>query len=294
MPVMTEESLWQQLQNEAFTTPLLRGWTAWLYPTMKERQLIVELDQSGCTAGLLLADNEALDQLVSEGVKSGHLPIGGAPATHLRQKASVADDVQNLDQYMLAYGPMLGRQAEQSLNPFHVPGRDPLPSLDLLRDPFDAQAHAIEAVRKSLDRQKALMLVGEMGTGKTLMAMAAIHTHAKGRAYRALVFCPGQLVQKWEREIRQTLPGTEVIQLTSWKSLLHLKRRRKPDRVEWYVLARDRAKLGAKWQPSYGRSRNGSGGFIRCPQCGLRLVTENREPIRVGKPAKNGRAGTGL
>jgi len=45
-------------------------------------------------------------------------------------------------------------------------------------------AHVIEAVRKALCRQKSLMLVGEMGTGKTIMGMAAIHAHAHKRQNR--------------------------------------------------------------------------------------------------------------
>src|SRR5205823_295447 len=130
--------------------------------------------------------------------------------------------------------------------PLHVPGHDPVPALALLRAPFDAQAHVIEATRKALCRQKAIVLVGEMGTGKTIMAVAAAHAHARGKPYRALVFCPGHLVNKWDREIRETIPDAEVIQIETWKDLLHLDRVNKPHGAEWYVIARDRAKLGAK------------------------------------------------
>ena len=45
-------------------------------------------------------------------------------------------------------------------------------------------AGCIEGIRKALDRQKALLLVGEMGTGKTLMSLAAIHAHTAGLPYR--------------------------------------------------------------------------------------------------------------
>src|SRR4051794_6863986 len=102
-----------------------------------------------------------------------------------------------------------------------------------MRDPFEAQSHAIEATRKALVRQKSLLLVGEMGTGKTLMGMAAIHAHAGSQPYRALVFCPGQLVSKWEREIRETLPNVRVNQIEHWTNLLHLDRTIKPVGVEW-------------------------------------------------------------
>lgn len=133
-----------------------------------------------------------------------------------------------------------------------------------------------------------------MGTGKSLMALAAIHAHAGGRPYRALVFCPGQLVNKWEREIRDTIGGAEITQIESWKNLLHLDRARKPAGIEWYIIARDRAKLGAKWKPAHQVRTRVIDGFLRCPQCGCRLVDDKREPLIVGQPGKNGQAGTGL
>jgi hypothetical protein len=292
MPVMTQATLGQLLKADPFTTPLLAEWMPWLYQQMKRRGLIVELMQAGCQAGLLLADSDALDELVSEGIRQGHLHIGGQASR--RRARNGHEAIQNLDEYMLAYGRLLGQQAERSLDPLHVPGRDPLPTLELLREPFEAQSHVIEAARKALQRQKALLIVGEMGTGKTLMAIAAVHAHAGSRSYRGLVFCPGQLVGKWEREIRETIGGGEVIQIASWRNLLRLNRTRKPSRIQWYIIARDRAKLGARWRPAVERRHHGDDGFLRCPSCGRRLVDDQREPLELGYPAQDGRPGTGL
>ena len=47
-----------------------------------------------------------------------------------------------------------------------------MPVLDLIRTPFEAQQHVIEAARQALRRQKSILLVGEMGTGKTIMGMS--------------------------------------------------------------------------------------------------------------------------
>jgi hypothetical protein len=294
MPVLNEETVWQQIRGDRFTTPLLRAWMPWLYDEMKRRGDLIELTQSGCQAGLLLAEGEALDALVSEGVRNGSLAINGQTARSIHEHQPRAEDgVQSLDDYLRTYGPLLGQQAERSLEPLHVPGRDPLPAMNLLRLPFEAQAHVIEATCKALRRQKALLLVGEMGTGKTLMAMAAIHAHAAGRAYRALVFCPGQLLNKWQREIRQTISDVEVIPIHTWKNLLSKDRATRPTGAEWYIIARDRAKLGARWQPAYLR-RATDAGFLRCPQCGLRLVDDQRNPLQVGSPGKEGRSGSGL
>ena len=53
LPAMTDEALWQHLRSDSFTTPLLREWVPWLTQKMKEREIIVELSQSGCQAGLV-------------------------------------------------------------------------------------------------------------------------------------------------------------------------------------------------------------------------------------------------
>jgi len=295
LPVVTAEAVWQLLHKEPFTTPLLREWMLWLLTAMKERGMITGLTQSGSEAGILALDNDTLDALVSEGLRDGHLKIDGWSRDQANLGAtSHRENVTDLDGYLKRYGRLLGQQAERSLTPLHVPGRDPLPTLDLLRDPFEAQAHAAEAVRKALRRQKSVLLVGEMGTGKSLMSLAAVHALAAGRPYRALVMCPGQLAAKWEREITETIPGAEVIQIESWKSLLRLDRIAKPTRAEWYIIARDRAKLGPKWRPAYVRRDHAQDGFLRCPDCGRRLVDGKREPVFVGQPGQNGKAGTGL
>jgi hypothetical protein len=295
MPVVSDETVWQRLQSHRFTTPLVREWIPWLSQEMKQRSIVVSLTQNGCQAGLMLADDDTLDELVSKGIKKGLLAINGCdPGQGSVNGKNHQGEIKNLEEYLVAYGSLLGKQAERSLEPLHVPDRDTLPSLDLLRNPFEAQSHVIEAARKALGRQKSILLVGEMGTGKSLMGLSAIHAHAAGRPYRALVFCPGQLVNKWEREIRDTILNVEVFQIESWMNLLHLDRTSKPTGAEWYVIPRDRAKLGAKWQPACQIRPLLTDGFLRCPQCGRRLVDDKREPLHIGQQGKNGQPGTGL
>lgn len=294
LPVVTDETVWQLLRSDRFTTPLIREWVPWLAGEMTKRGVLVPLSQVGCQAGLVTADSDTLDHLVCDGIRKKHLTITGQTAGDVGSNGTRRREIKHLEDYLATHGPLLGKQAERTLDPLHVPGQQPLPALDLLRLPFDAQSHVIEAARKALNRQKSILLVGEMGTGKTLMGMAAVHAHAGGRPYRALVFCPGQLVNKWERELRETVPGAAVIQIESWQTLLPLSRARKPAGVEWYVIARDRAKLGAKWRPAYQLRTHMADGFLRCPQCGRRLVNDKREPLLIGQPARDGRPGSGL
>src|SRR5258708_13762134 len=196
-------------------------------------------------------------------------------------------DIDSLDEYLQRHGKLLAAQAEQSLRPLHRPGRDPLLVAQLLRKPFPAQSHVISAGVKALKRQKSLLVVGEMGSGKTLLGMGIVHTHAGGRPYRALVFAPGQLCKKWQRELQETIPDVQVIQLQSWKDVVRL-RPMPPRGPTWYVIARDSAKLGSKWRPAYHR-RPGEE-FLRCPKCHARLVKDTGDD----KPKDTGTDQDGL
>jgi hypothetical protein len=292
LPVLSEASLWHQLNSSQFTTPLLREWVPRLYAEMLNEQ-IVPLVQAGCHAGLVMTDTAALDKLVTHGLRKKHLTILDRSGPHGR-RATGNEGLATLDEYLKSYGPLLGKNAEHALSPLHIPGKQILSPTKLLRSPFAAQAHVIEATRKALARQKSLLLVGEMGTGKSLMGMAAVHAHAEGRPYRALIFCPGQLTKKWEREIRETIPAAGVIQIDSWKTLLPMRKFRRATGAEWYIIARDRAKLGALWRPSFQTRTHLDDGFIRCSQCGRRLVDDKREPLFEGRSGRDGQVGTGL
>src|SRR5262249_59241758 len=48
--------------------------------------------------------------------------------------------------------------------------------------------------------------------------------------------------------------------------------RSKPTAPTWYVIARDRAKLGAKWRPAYTMRTTMGQGRVRCPKCGTEQV----------------------
>jgi len=77
----------------------------------------------------------------------------------------------------------------------------------LLRRTLGGQADAIRAAVLSLHRHPGTSVVGEMGTGKSLIAAAAAYLAGFRRVF---VLCPPHLVKKWQREIVQTVPGAAV------------------------------------------------------------------------------------
>lgn len=195
--------------------------------------------------------------------------------------------VVTLDDYLNRYGALLGKQAQESLRPLHVPGRDAPSTTKFLRTPFEAQAHCIMAASKTLDRNNSALIVAECGTGKTLMGMCAFHEHARGKPYRGIVMCPPHLPKKWQREVEQTLPGVKVFWLQNYRDVTKLQADSKPTCAEWYVVTQSGAKLAPKWLPAVTWYRPVKGAkYPTCPKCGKMIVTDSGAPMDLEKLGK--------
>ncbi|RJX68691.1 helicase [Vibrio sinensis] len=168
----------------------------------------------------------------------------------------------------------------------------------LKRTPFDAQAEAIQAIATLLldEHAPAGILNGEMGTGKTMMGIAATAiAYHEGKAQRFLVLSPPHLVYKWRREILDTVPDAKVWVLNgpdTLLSLLKLREAAKHDGPEYVVLGRVRMRMGYHWQPAYQtktlkrtlghdglRAQTALLKFVSCPDCGQLVKDEEGELI---------------
>jgi len=135
----------------------------------------------------------------------------------------------------------------------------------LLRQAFPAQREVVQAVcRLLVDRgQPSAVINAEMGTGKTMMAIATAWLMHQLGYERTLVVCPPHLVYKWRREIRQTVPGATVWILNgpdTLKKLLQLRHAlaeglRKPAGPEFFVMGRVRMRMGFNWAPAFAVRR---------------------------------------
>ena len=73
---------------------------------------------------------------------------------------------------------------------------------------FPYQADGVEFV----ERKHGRALIGdEMGLGKTIQALAYLNNHPELRP--AIILCPATLKLNWEREIYETLPGKQNVQV---------------------------------------------------------------------------------
>lgn len=119
------------------------------------------------------------------------------------------------------------------------------------RELYRAQQDATKALSGLIQRNNVGILLGEIGVGKTTVALATISTLG---AKRPLVVCPPQLLDMWAGEVKKVLPDFEVRVLSEPKDFEAL-----PERCVG-ILSRERAKL------SHGMGALTHGDS--CPKCG--------------------------
>lgn len=156
----------------------------------------------------------------------------------------------------------------------------------LKRKLFPAQADVVHAVSELLVNrgERAAIVNGEMGCGKTTVGIAtAAVLNAEGYR-RTLVLSPPHLVYKWRREIQETIAGAKVWVLNGPDTLVKLLKLREqlglPQQgQEFYVLGRVRMRMGFHWKPAFHRSRSLQGELASCPHCGSIVTDVDGEPI---------------
>ena len=187
----------------------------------------------------------------------------------------------NVTTYLQKYGPALaGRIADRFKPLVTVPQLDVRRALKkLLRAPFPAQAGVVEGlVELFKSGRRHGFIVAECGTGKTIMSMAVPHVLARGKPYRALVMAPGHLVEKWKREIEETIPNATVTVIGDWKAALEIANAEadtKPEKPSYYVISRDRAKLSYFRRPATVMKR----GQHVCPTCFAPILDRDGVPV---------------
>ncbi|MBV6273227.1 DEAD/DEAH box helicase [Alcaligenaceae bacterium CGII-47] len=156
----------------------------------------------------------------------------------------------------------------------------------LKRKLFPAQADVVHAVSELLVNrgERAAIVNGEMGCGKTTVGIATAAVLNAVGYRRTLVLSPPHLVYKWRREIQETIAGAKVWVLNGPDTLVKLLKLREqlglPQQgQEFYVLGRVRMRMGFHWKPAFHRSRSLQGELASCPHCGSIVTDVDGEPI---------------
>ncbi len=186
-----------------------------------------------------------------------------------------------------------------------LPGRTEPEILQVQREASAAVVHRwYGGPRPSRRRRghKAVILCGEMGTGKTTMAIVASEL---ARASKVVVVCPTHLVPKWAREI-EIITGRRGSAMVA-KRLGDVDAFFASRSATYLVLSKEVAKLGARWEPACVRGskvvsrevRRTEGGywssetysetvnerrkFDACPSCGAEVSIDPKVQSRCGE-----------
>lgn len=217
----------------------------------------------------------------------------------MNMQTSIPSTVIPLTEFIAEFGDVLIDSLNQQNPPVYSGPCLPIhqqrqASMDCLkRKPFEAQADVVQAITALLvdKNEQAGVINAEMGTGKTMMAIAtAAVMHAEGYR-RHLVISPPHLVYKWRREILETLPNARVwvlngpdtlAKLLQLRAELHALDSTKADVPEFFVLGRIRMRMGYHWRHAFSRritrNRDTAGDRVylaTCPDCGTLLRDSN-------------------
>ena len=213
----------------------------------------------------------------------------------------------DLGKFIDTYRDAIARRVVESYPPLYRPSENGRGLPRLLRTPLGAQADAVRGAALSLEARRGTTVVGEMGTGKTFIAAAAAHTAG---FERVLVLCPPHLVNKWKREVEETVPFARASVV---KSITDLERLRLSTGAGplFAVMSRERAKLSYRWKPAVvDRWAVANGRLVRdeetgepvrvptCPTCSAQVVDKDGVPLTRKELSRRRRAcarcGSGL
>ncbi|MCP5110525.1 MAG: hypothetical protein GY953_06780, partial [bacterium] len=222
----------------------------------------------------------------------------------------------SIAEYLRQFAGELEDRILQQFPPLYNPNDPVWPGLQQLkRRPYPAQTLAAMGIVKQWERARAAAAIAECGTGKTLISLGAVHTHARGRAYTCLAMAPPHVVMKWARECFLTLPRVRVFLIDGIRngvgsnghtgvnelrlrrgavvreglhttlSDLRLRKNHRSARARWqsfcsgpavFLVSRERAKLGYHWRHAF---RTG-----RCPPyAGVVVNPDTGRPIIAGE-----------
>lgn len=125
------------------------------------------------------------------------------------------EQIEDLPQYLIETNQEQVKKLADKARPSHDPIIDEtLSHFDQYpRTLFPVQSHVSTAVVKRLNQQRAVIIQGEMSTGKSAIMTAisdGYHAMRGKKGYHVCLMCPPSLTRKWPDEIRELIPHAKV------------------------------------------------------------------------------------
>ncbi|EAR66207.1 hypothetical protein B14911_10747 [Bacillus sp. NRRL B-14911] len=135
------------------------------------------------------------------------------------------EQIKDLPKYLLENNEAMVKKLSETIEPEHNPLTDAAMEHfeHYPQQLFPVQAHAATAVSKRLRTQKAVIIQGEMSTGKSrlMTAIADGYHAAKNKSgYHVCLMCPPSLTKKWHEEIKSLVPEADVYVINKTEQLI--------------------------------------------------------------------------
>jgi len=158
------------------------------------------------------------------------------------------EETKDLTSYLMEYNEAMVDKLSEKVTPTHNPlEHDSLEHFNsYARELFPVQSHSATAIVKRLHKQKAVIIQGEMSTGKSsiMTAVADGYLASKGKeGYHVCLMCPPNLTKKWPQEIKILIPHAIVHVITRSSELINYhanwiaKGKPKPEAPTFFVIS---------------------------------------------------------
>lgn len=269
--------------NSIVDVPLLDEWKEYLFNTVVVKNLgtrpriLQETMIYGGKAPLevhyLRFNRQELIDYISEGLKNHNISING-----YNTATNKIDSITGLDSYLNTYSETLANKIQESYVPCYTPGHD-IYNKRLMdfddscyfgkMDLFYAQKCTIQATINALKTKKTAFIIGEQGSGKTIMSLGVCYGSRTHDGFNTVIMCPSHLVNKWKREIESYVPNGKAYIIKSIDDVIKLNpiiRNKKKTENLFMIMSKETAKLDNIMRPSVYYSPIKKG-YV-CPHCG--------------------------
>lgn len=245
---------------------------------------------------------QVLSEVISELITKGDISLTKEP---IKQKPL---NVDSLDMYYEKYGTSTVKNLESQMKPLTELSGDidgvALKGMRLYPQQITMVNGIVSLVsgKKKAGKSRYCFINLGCGTGKTIISLAAcekyhvdkylrehpgkslqdVYSDPEAISYRAVIICPGHMVEKWKREAESQIPFAKATILSEFYQLTELRKRGQAKGKEILVMSKDFAKYTYSVQPvPYARTKgpvyekicDGCGEVYSqpgdiCPKCG--------------------------
>ena len=280
--------------NKYSSVPILPEWIDYIYDSVSNDIRFLQTSRMSTVEEVevykLTGNQTSIKNIISAGLKSHAININGS-----NDPSVMLDETTKLNDYLSLFGSILANKIQQKFRPKFIPGTDPYTSyLNNLDDYvhhkgvelYAAQLAVIQASSNNFNINKHGFIVGEMGSGKSIMTGSTFYVNNanKNKGFNAMIMCPSHLVEKWKSEMEKYIPNSKGYIIHNLDELLEIESKlRNKNRTEnmFVIMSKEIAKLGYDLRPAAVWSKSKK--CFVCPECGQPLYKEEN----VTRPYSN-------